>query len=133
VATLQQYYALQLRVTRLMQQNGVKMLAGSDVSGVWLIPGISLHQEFREMAAAGLTPLQVLQATTLNAAEYLNRQDRAGTVEEGRDADLVLLDANPVASVDNLGAISGLFLDGRYFSKAALEKMKADVAAAPGL
>ncbi len=133
VATLQQYYALQLRVTGLMQRNGVKMLAGSDVGGVWLIPGIGLHQEFREMANAGLTPLQVLQATTLNVAEYLNRLDRAGTVDEGKDADLVLLDANPVASVDNFGMISGLFLDGRYFSKVALEKMKSDVAAAPGL
>ncbi len=132
VATLQQYYALQLRVTQLMAKSGVKMLAGSDVSGVWLIPGISLHQEFREMANAGLTPLQVLQATTLNAAEYLNRMDRAGTVDEGKDADLVLLDANPVANVDNFGAITGLFLDGRYFSKAALDKMKSDVAAAPG-
>lgn len=132
VATLQQYYALQLQVTKLMSRNGVKMLAGTDGSGVWLIPGISLHREFREMAAAGLTPLQVLQATTLNAAEYLSRLDRAGTVEEGKDADLVLLEANPMASVDNLGAIAGLFLDGRYFNKAALEKMKADVAAAPG-
>ncbi len=84
------------------------------------------------MANAGLTPLQVLQATTLNAAEYLNRMDRAGTVDEGKDADLVLLDANPVANVDNFRAITGLFLDGRYFSKAALDKMKSDVAAAPG-
>jgi hypothetical protein len=132
VATLQQYYALQKRVTRLMLQHGVKMLAGTDGSGVWLVPGVSLHLEFREMADAGLSPLEVLQSTTLNAAEYLNRLDRAGTVDEGKDADLVLLDANPVASVDNLGAIAGLFLDGRYFSKAALEKMKSDVAAAPG-
>lgn len=133
VATLQQYYALQKRVTKLMRQNGVKMLAGTDGSGVWLIPGVSLHREFHEMADAGLTPLEVLQATTLNPAEYLNRQANMGTVDEGKNADLVLLDASPVASVDNLAKITGVFLKGRYFSRAALEKMKSDVAAAPGL
>ena len=135
VATLQQYYGLQKRVTKLMRQNGVKMLAGSDAAAaaVWVVAGPSLHQEFHEMADAGLTPLEVLQATTLNPAEFLNRQASAGTVDEGKTADLVLLDASPVASVDNLAKITGVFLKGRYFSKAALEKMKSDVAAAPGL
>ena len=50
-----------------------------------------------------------------------------GTVEEGKNADLVLLDADPIASVENLDRIAGVFLKGRYYSKAALDKMKDDV------
>lgn len=128
VTTLQDYYELQKRATLLMQRNGVKMLTGSDIGGIWLIAGFSLQQEFQELAAAGLSPLEVLQATTLNPAEFLNRQASMGTVEEGKNADLVLLDANPLDSVDNLGKIDGVFLKGRYFSKAALDKLKSDVA-----
>jgi hypothetical protein len=130
VATLQKYYELQKRVSKLMSDNGVKILAGSDVGGVWLIAGFSLHQEFRELAAAGLTPLQVLQSTTSNAAEFLSRQATMGSVDEGKNADLVLLDANPVLDAGNLDKISGVVIHGKYLSKAELEKMKSDVTAA---
>lgn len=130
VVTLRNYYALQMRVSKLMQQNGVPILAGSDVGGIWLIAGFSLHQEFHQLADAGLSPLQVLQATTLNPAEFLNRQTTMGTVEEGKNAELVLLDSNPIADVTALDNISGVVLRGKYFSPETLEKMKIDVAAA---
>ena len=129
IATLRNFYELQKKVTKMMKQRGVKMLAGSDVTGQWVLPGFGLHQEFRELAAAGLSPLEILQMTTLNAAEFLGRSATMGTVETGKNGDLVLLDDNPVASVANLDKVSGLFLKGRYFSKAALDKMKADTAA----
>ena len=96
----------------------------------WVIPGVSLHQEFRHLAASGLSPLEILQMTTLNGAEFLRRQATMGTVDEGKNADLVLLDANPILDVANLDRISAVFLKGRYFSKQALDKMKNDVAAA---
>ncbi len=130
VATLQKYYELQKHVSKLMIDNGVRILAGSDVSGVWLVAGFSLHQEFHELAAAGLTPLQVLQSTTRNAAEFLGRQATMGSVEEGKNADLVVLDANPITSVTNLDGIYGVVLRGKYLSKADLDKMKSEVAAA---
>ena len=129
VATLRKYYALQEKVSELMQQNGVPILAGSDVGGVWLIPGFSLHQEFHELAAAGLSPLQVLQTTTLNPARFLNRQTTMGTVEEGKNADLVLLDSNPIVDVFNLDKVFGVVLRGKYFSGSELNVMKSDVAA----
>ena len=131
-ASLQQYYGLYQKATKLLKQNGVKMLAGSDVCSicVWAVPGFDLHQEFRELAAAGLSPLEILQMTTLNGAEFLNRQATMGTVDVGKNADLVLLDADPIADVANLDKISGVFLKGKYFPKAALDKLKSDVAAA---
>ncbi|GGR23044.1 amidohydrolase family protein [Deinococcus ruber] len=123
--TLQRYYDLQRRVTGMMSEAGVKMLAGSDVGGIWLIPGHSLHQEFRELAASGLTPLEILQTTSLNGAVFAGRQDDLGTVEEGKVADLVLLEADPLSNAANLEKIGGLLLNGRYFSKADLERRKA--------
>ena len=130
IATFQQYYAQQQVLTRVLKQNGASLLAGSDTAtqANWVIPGFSLHQEFRELASAGLSPLEILQMTTLNGAEFLNRQATMGTVDAGKNADLVLLDANPVLDVANLGKIAGVVLKGKYFSKAALEKQKADVA-----
>jgi hypothetical protein len=130
--TIRQFYALQKKVVKVLKEENVKMLAGSDfgLPGIWLVPGFSLHQEFRELASCGLSPLEVLQMTTLNGAEFLGRQATMGTVDEGKNADLVLLDANPIEDVANLDKISGVFLKGRYFSKDALEKMKREVSVA---
>ena len=61
-------------------------------------------------------------------AEFVSRESTMGTVEEGKNADLVLLDANPLADIANLDKISAVVLKGKYFSKAALDKMKSDVA-----
>ena len=132
ITTFQQYYAQQQVLTKLLKQSGAKLLAGSDTAtqANWVIPGFSLHQEFRELAAAGLSPLEILQMTTLNAAEFMNRQSSMGTVDAGKNADLVVLDANPVSDVANLSKIAGVVLKGKYFSKAALDQQKADVASA---
>lgn len=129
-ATFRAHFAANQRLAGLMAKNGVKLLAGSDLGGIWIIAGTSLHQEFAELAAAGLSPLQVLQSTTLNAAEFLGRQASLGTVEVGKTADLVLLSANPIASVANLGRISGVVLKGRYLPRAKLEAMKLGAAQA---
>ena len=66
--------------------------------------------------------------TTLNGAQFLNRSTTMGTVEEGKNADLVLLDANPVVDAANLDKISSVFLKGRFFSRTALDQMKSAVA-----
>ena len=92
-------FALQMKVAKLFDENGVPMLAGSDFGGMWLVAGFSLHQEFDLLAQGGFTPLKVLQMTTLDGAQLLGREAHAGSVEEGKDANLVVLDANPLESV----------------------------------
>ena len=129
-ATYEAFYEHELKMVGLFKEAGVKIVAGDDLGGGWVIDGFGLHQEFRELAKAGLSPLEVLQTTTLNGAEFLRRTATMGTVEEGKNADLVLLDANPIASVENLDRIWGVVLKGRYISKSALDKMKDDVEAA---
>jgi len=130
-AAFREEFALGLRVTRLFDEAGVKMLAGSDACGaIWEIPGYSLHQEFDLLAEAGLSPLRILQMTTLNGAEFLGTTASMGTVEVGKQADLVLLDANPVENVKHLHDVAGVVRAGRYYSAAALGDIKRRVAAA---
>jgi imidazolonepropionase-like amidohydrolase len=110
------HYARQLQMVRIFDQEGVQMIAGSDVGGSgWEIPGFALHEEFDQLAAAGLTPLRILQMTTINAAEFLGRTATMGTVEPGKDADIVLLSANPVEKAAHLHNIAGVVRAGRYF------------------
>jgi imidazolonepropionase-like amidohydrolase len=124
-------YDLQLRLLRIFDEAGVGLLAGTDATGgVWLVPGPSLHHEFDELARAGLSPLRVLQTTTVSAAEFLGTTDTHGVVESGKVADLVILEANPAESVAALHAVAGLVLGGRYYSPAELDALKSDVAAA---
>ncbi len=123
--TLHRMFALQSKITKLFDQAGVKMLAGSDFGGsVWEIAGFSLHQEFDLLAQAGLSPLTILQMTTLLGAEFFNRQTTDGSVEEGKNANLVLLDDNPVEDARNLHKISAVIRGGTYYSHDALETLK---------
>lgn len=124
------YYGTYKAVLKILQEQGVQMMTGSDVGGIWVIPGFGLHEEFKQLAAAGLSPTTVLQMATINPARFLGREARMGTVEEGKRADLVLLRANPLQDVSHLGTIASVFLRGRHLDSVALEKMKADVAAA---
>jgi hypothetical protein len=128
--TYRDAYRVQLRITKLFDEAGVKMMAGSDVSGAgWEVPGFSLHQEFDELQRAGLSPLHVLQMTTLNAAEFLGRTSNLGSVEPNKAADLVLLDANPIESVQNLHKIYAVIRSGFYYSPDHLKSIEDHVQA----
>jgi imidazolonepropionase-like amidohydrolase len=117
-------------VACLLDAAGDKMLAGSDSGGAaWEVPGIALHQEFDELAQAGLPPLRILQMTTWDAAEFLGAAGVMGAVEAGQHADLVLLDANPVESAGHLHHIAGVVRGGRYYGPADLDAIKDRIAA----
>ena len=129
--TFRLVYATMLRLTKLLDDAGVKMLAGSDACGAaWEVPGAALHQEFDELARAGLSPLRILQMTTWNAAEFLGATDVMGSVSAGKHADLVLLDADPVESADHLHRVAGVVRGGRYYARTDLDRIKDTIAAA---
>lgn len=114
------------RIVREMQAAGVKLLAGTDGR----LFGFDLHDELQELGKAGLTPMQALQTATRNAAEYLGLLDTLGTVEQGKLADLVLLDANPLEAVANATKIRGVVVNGRYLDRPSLDRMKTQMKAA---
>ena len=113
-----------------MQKAGIRVLAGTDDANPYSYPGFSLHDELMMLVEAGLTPMQALQAATANAAEFFNKLDSLGTIQRGKIADLVLLDANPFENIRNTKRLNAVVVNGRYFAKEALQKMLADVEAA---
>lgn len=132
-ATLKALWARQLKLTKLFDQAGVPMMAGTDLGGQWIVAGVSLHQEFDLLGQAGLSPLRVLQMTTIDGARFLHREARMGSVTAGREADLVLLDANPVAAIANLHKLFGVVRAGRYYDRAALNELKSKAASGAAL
>ena len=126
-----QFVQMELDMTLAMFRAGVPFMAGTDTAaGVHIFPGFSLHQELVLFQRAGLTPMQALQTATLNPARFLGRTADLGTVEQGKLADLVLLDADPLADIANTQKIRGVILAGRYFDRAALDRMLRGVARA---
>ena len=124
VARMQGYYELVRGMIPDAQQAGIGLLAGSD-SGAneYSVPGFSLHDELAELVGAGLTPMQVLQSATLNAARYLGITDAFGTVELGKTADLVLLEGNPLEDIRNTRKISAVVVNGKIFGKPELQRI----------
>ena len=127
--TLDKLTRLELRLTKIFDQCGVKMMVGTDYGGGLVIPGVSLHQEFFLLEQAGLKPLRILQMATLEAARFLNRDTELGKVEAGYSADLLLLRANPLDSAKNMTEIAGVVRAGQHYDAAQLEQLKANVAA----
>lgn len=110
-----------LQATTLrLQKAGVTLLAGTDVAAD-RVPGFSLHDELDLLAGAGLTPLQVLQAATLDPAKVMGKTADYGTVESGKLADLVLLDANPIGDVAALHRIDAVVMHGRLIRRPDLD------------
>src|SRR3984893_7815346 len=125
-ATRKRFVDKELEVVNAMHRAGIPFLAGTDTPpGVYIFPGFSLHEELQRFVAAGFTPMEALQTATLNPAKFLGMDDRLGTIEKGKLADLVLLDANPLDDIRNTAKIAAVVVNGRYLSRADLDKMLA--------
>jgi hypothetical protein len=119
-----------LEIVGAMQRVGVGILAGTDILNPYVFPGFSLHDELVLLVQAGLTPMEALQAATVNPARFLKLTSSLGTVEKGKIADLVLLEANPLEDISHTQRIGAVVVNGRYLPKAALQRMLAEAEAA---
>jgi hypothetical protein len=107
-----------------MHRAGVELLAGTDTNPFNpVLPGWGLHQELALLVESGLTPMEALQTATRNPARYFGISSETGTLEEGKSADLVLLDADPLKDVHNTQKIRGVVLRGQYYSRHDLDAL----------
>ncbi len=122
VARQQREFGELLPLVGLMHRAGVGLLAGTDFAASILYPGFSLHDELALLVDAGLTPMQALQTATRNPARMLGRDD-LGTIEAGKLADLVLLDADPLADIRHTRRIRAVVFRGRLLDRPALDRL----------
>jgi imidazolonepropionase-like amidohydrolase len=115
--------AFNRQLVRAFTAAGIPVLTGTDSPVPGMVPGFALHDELEAMAAAGMTNKQVLEGSTRLACQWLRVDADRGTVETGKRADLLLLDADPLKDVANTRKIAGLILGGRYFSRSELDRM----------
>ncbi len=129
-ALFKRMFQQRLETILAMHRAGVKILAATDALVWYVIPGFSLHDELELFVKAGLTPMEALQTATRNPATYLGLIDTVGTVEQGKKADLVLLEANPLENISNTKRINAVIVNGKLIPRASLDKMLKDAEAA---
>lgn len=118
-------YRLALDNVRQAHSAGVRIVAGTDAGDSYVFPGFAIHDELAELVRAGLTPTDALRSATIHAALFSGKARDYGSIEAGKVADMILLDANPLTDIRNTGRIAGLFFNGQYLDRAALDALLA--------
>lgn len=117
-----QAHAVFVAIVAALHSGGAHLLLGTDTMKVGTLPGYSLREELENFAAAGMTPYEAIRAGTADAAKFLHQENEFGLVSKGLRADLILVDANPLADVKNVSKLAGVLAGGRWFSGAELNR-----------
>lgn len=117
------YVSLRQHITNELWKAGVKLMAGSDSPQWYSATGFTLHNELETFVECGLSPYAALETATINPATYLGIEKQVGTIQSGKKANLILLDLDPLENISNTRQISGVFINGKFFDKAAVEKL----------
>lgn len=128
IVLFRQAFASHVRNVQEMREVGVRIMAGSDVAVLGIYPGVSLIEELELFVdSIGMSPGEALAAATREPAKFLGLADSAGTIETGKVADLLLVDADPLADVGNLRRVRAVVRAGRLLDHAALDALLAEV------
>ncbi|SMC55875.1 amidohydrolase family protein [Lentzea albidocapillata] len=130
VAELQKFGDARMRLLRQMHEAGVGVVAGTDAGFAYVFPGFSLHDELALLVQAGLSPAQALQSATRDAARCLGREHESGTVTPGKQADLVVLDADPLRDITNVSRVHAVVSRGCYLGPADRTRILREIEAA---
>ncbi|RDI35034.1 amidohydrolase family protein [Lentzea flaviverrucosa] len=130
VAELRRFGDARMRLLQQMHEAGVGVVAGTDAGFAYVFPGFSLHDELALLVQAGLSPAQALQAATRDAARCVGREHESGTVTPGKQADLVVLDADPLRDITNVGRVHAVVSRGRYLGPADRTRVLREIEAA---
>ncbi|MFN5903194.1 MAG: amidohydrolase family protein [Novosphingobium sp.] len=114
-------YALAMKNLAQAHDAGVKLLLGTDTGDSYVFPGFSVHDEMAEYVRAGISPQDVLRIATIDAAKFSRVEDKFGSIQVGKAADMILMSANPYSDIHNTKKIEAVFYSGRYFDRSALD------------
>ena len=133
-AAIRRLWPTVVNQVREMRAAGVRVMAGSDVAVLNVFPGLSLHQELQFFTdSVGMSPAEALASATIKPAQWLGIADSVGTIEVGKVADLVLLDADPLQDIDNTRRINTVVLRGRAFDRRQIGELMAVIRAMPDI
>jgi imidazolonepropionase-like amidohydrolase len=122
------YVEVRNRLVKAIADSGGKIMAGSDTPEWFFGYGWTIHREMESLVAAGLTPYQALAAATRNPAEFLRASKEWGTIEKGKRADLLLLEADPLEDIRNTARIEAVSVGGRWLDRTERERMIGEAA-----
>lgn len=105
------------KLVKMLHENGIMLTAGTDANNPYMVPGYSYHQELQLLKQCGLSNQEVLNIAITNGAKLLGLENKIGKIEKGYEADLVLLDKNPLEDIANTNTIKLIILDGKLHSK----------------
>jgi hypothetical protein len=109
---------------KIASEIGVPIMTGTDVTDSYVFPGFSIHNELEELTQSGLSNLKALQSATIIPAEFAQMDKDYGTVENGKIADLIILNKNPLENITNSKTINGVILNGIYYDVDKIEELK---------
>ena len=109
------YEKWSFKIVNLFNKHKVKIISGTDTPIGFLTPGYSLHKELQLLVEAGLTPIDALKAATIIPAEFFNLENKMGTIQEGKIADLVILNSNPLLNIENTTDIHRVISKGQIY------------------
>ena len=127
VAYLDQIVDFNTRLVKAFNKAGVPIVAGTDALNPGVVPGFSLHDEIELLVKAGLTAEEALTSATRLPSIWLGIDSEVGTIEVGKYADLLLLDANPIENIKNTREISGVFVNGQWLNRSTIDEMLSDL------
>jgi imidazolonepropionase-like amidohydrolase len=110
------------RLLRALHEEGVKIIFGTDAPQQFSVPGFSIYREFRIMQESGMSAADIIRTATANVGEYFKEKDSFGRIAEGMRADLILLNANPLENLENVGNRAGVMLRGRWLPETEIQE-----------
>jgi imidazolonepropionase-like amidohydrolase len=128
IARYEKYVKFNMLLVNACKQAGVPIVAGTDALTSSVVYGFSLHDELELLVKAGLTPQEAVKSATVLAARWLGIDTQVGTIEEGKLADLVLLDENPLLEIKSTRKIAGVFVNGKWLDKVKINTLLSDLA-----
>ena len=115
-------YEKKKNILKMLYENGCHLLIGGDAGGSFQADGFNVYEEMMNWHNAGLDNYTIIKSATVTPALFFNEANKWGTIEKGKDADLIILDKNPLKDIKNITTVETTIIQGKIYKKAELLK-----------